>query len=392
MQGSIERVTAALELREPDRVPTFDLMNEYSTDNEVLQKRPIPLGSVLASPIGARLMDRLFALPGSSALLDMEMERFANLGAAAAVKMGYDSAWIPYFPVLRFRDSKTITDLFGRVNDVTMDEKGNLGNPIYREGLIKSPADWYALDKKPILRLPGKVNTAFRKMQARFGDRLFIFGFCNYGLFESAWQPMGLERFVVAVRKEREFIRRVIRFYEDLYCLMLEAEADAGLPAAVYTDDLSYRTGPMLNPRLLEELFGDSYRRITETAHTLGMKIIIHACGNTYELLEWFADCGFDGVHPIEPTAGMELARAKAMVGKRMCIIGNIDVSHILVDGTREEVFEAVRRAISDAGQGGGYILGPDHSHPGISVERLRWMVEAAREYGRYPLRLEQGP
>ena len=51
-------------------------------------------------------------------------------------------------------------------------------------------------------------------------------------------------------------------------------------------------------------------------------------------------------------------------------------------------VFDAVRQAIIDAGRGGGFILAPDHSHPDISVERLRWMVEAAREYGTYPLRL----
>jgi len=82
----------------------------------------------------------------------------------------------------------------------------------------------------------------------------------------------------------------------------------------------------------------------------------------------------------------MTLTEAKEMVGDRMCLMGNLDITHILVDATREEVFEAVRQSIADAGRGGGYILAPDHSHPGISVERLRWMVEAAKEYGRYPL------
>jgi uroporphyrinogen-III decarboxylase len=66
--------------------------------------------------------------------------------------------------------------------------------------------------------------------------------------------------------------------------------------------------------------------------------------------------------------------------------MGNLDITHILVDATREEVFEAVRQCIAEAGPGGGYILAPDHSHPGISVQRLRWMVEAVEEYGRYPL------
>ena len=93
----------------------------------------------------------------------------------------------------------------------------------------------------------------------------------------------------------------------------------------------------------MEELYGDSFRRITETAHALGMKIVVHTDGNVYPLLDWFADCGFDGVHALEPTAGVELAKAKEMVGDRMCLLGNMDITHILVDATREEVFEAVR-------------------------------------------------
>lgn len=388
MSSSQERVRAALELREPDRVPTFDLMNEFSTDNTILGKRPSPMGKLLKNPCISSAADRVLPRLETGYMLDREVERLANLGAEAAVAMGYDSAWIPYFPVLRLEDSRTFVDLFGRVCDLAMDKQGNIANPIYRKGLITGAAEWDAWDKKPIFGLPRKVNAAFRKIQERYGDRLFIFGFCNYGVYESIWQPMGFERFVVAIRKDRGLIDRMVRFYTDLCCMLLEAEADAGIPGAIYTDDLAYRSGPMLNPRTVDELFGESYRRITETAHTLGMKIVIHSCGNTEAFLEWFADCGFDAVHPLEPTAGMELAKVKEMVGGRMCIIGNIDVSHILVDATREEVFEAVRQAIRDAGPGGGYILAPDHSHPGISVERLRWMVEAAEKYGHYPLQV----
>jgi len=79
----------------------------------------------------------------------------------------------------------------------------------------------------------------------------------------------------------------------------------------VYSDDLAYRSGPMLNPKMVDELFGDGYRRLTATAHKLGMKIVIHSCGNVYELLDLFADCGFDGVHALEPTAGVELKKPK---------------------------------------------------------------------------------
>ncbi|MBU4301900.1 MAG: hypothetical protein KKE79_07455, partial [Actinobacteria bacterium] len=86
------------------------------------------------------------------------------------------------------------------------------------------------------------------------------------------------------------------------------------------------------------------------------------------------------------PTAGIELATVKEMVGDRLCLVGNMDITRILVDADREEVFQAVRESIQAAGKGGGYILAPTNSHPDISVERLYWMLEAVEEYGYYPL------
>lgn len=311
MSAKHDRVTAALELREPDRVPVMDLMLEYTTNNAILGKKPNPMGKMLRDPRTSRVLDWVFSHFNAGPLVDQELERFLFLGAEAAERMGYDAAWLTYFPVLRYRDSRTMVDIFGRLSEVVVDESGNLSNPTYREGLIKSPEDWKAWDKRPLLRLPEKVNRAFSKVRKRYGDSFFIFGFCSYGLFENTWQPMGFERFVAATRKERDFVRRMIGFLTDLYCLMVEAMADAGLPGMIYGDDLAYRTGPMLNPRMIEDLFGDPYRRIVETAHRQGMKIVIHSCGNTTSLLPWFADCGFDGVHPLEPTAGMSLAQAK---------------------------------------------------------------------------------
>ncbi len=381
-----ERVMAALEHREPDRVPTMDVMEEYANVYDVLEKRPTPLGFMVTNRYASALYDRAAPLLNRIGFLDSEMDRFSHDRTEAAVKMGYDSAWVMHVPIWRFRDSKVTEDIYGRYYDVVVDARGNIATPIYRGGLITSPADWKAWDKRAILRLPEKANRAYARIQRDLGGRIAVFASFLYGVFENTWQPLGFERFAVALRRERDFIRRVIRFYEDHYCLMLEAWADAGVPGAVYSDDMAYRSGPMVNPRVMDELYGESFRRITETAHALGMKIVVHTDGMVYPLLNWFADCGFDGVHALEPTAGVDLAHVKEMVGDRLCLIGNLDITHILVDASREEVFEAVRDSIQAAGAGGGYILAPTNSHPDMDVERLRWMLEAVEEHGRYPL------
>lgn len=384
MSDHHERVLAALELREPDRVPTMDVMEEFANIYDILGKRPLPLAFLFTNRYTGMAIDRLAPLINKSGFFDAQMDRFSYDRTAAAVKMGFDSAWVMHVPIWRFRDSKTAVDLYGRRYDVILDGRGNLATPMYREGLIRGPADWSSWDKRDLLRLPERTNRAFSTIQRGLGREIFIFGSFLYGLFENSWQPMGFERFVRAVRTDRDFVRRVIKFYEDHFCMMLEAWADAGIPGVIYTDDMACRSGPMLNPETMKQLYGDALRRITQTAHQLGLRIVIHSCGNVYRLLDWFADCGFDGVHALEPTAGVALERVKEMVGHRMCLLGNMDITHILVDARREEVFDAVRASIHAAGRGGGYILAPTNSHQTMDLQRLRWMLEAVAEHGCY--------
>ncbi len=390
---SKERVLAALELREPDRVPVMDLLNDYSVVYTILAKKPNPVSRIFRNRFTAAGLNHFLPLFNRTPLgpwaTYSEMAKFARDAVKSACRMEEDAVWFSFFPFFRMRSSKTVHDIYGRCMDVSFDWMGNMATPLYRSGLIDSPADWQAWDKRPLERLPELARRALGPIAREYGDDVFLLPCVNFGLFENTWQPLGFERFTVALRRERGWLEEMADYHADLYCRMLEALADAGIPGLIYGDDLAFRTGPMVNPRVLEELFGAGMRRIVSKAHTLGLKIVMHSCGNVTSLLEWLADCGFDALHPLEPTAGVDLAEAKRRVGGRLCLIGNLDITHLLVEGTREEVFAAVKRALAEAGQGGGFIVAPDHSHADISVQRLRWMREAALEYGTYPLQLE---
>jgi uroporphyrinogen-III decarboxylase len=66
--------------------------------------------------------------------------------------------------------------------------------------------------------------------------------------------------------------------------------------------------------------------------------------------------------------------------------VGNLDIAYLLVKGTKEEVEDTVRKAIKDAAEGGGYILSPCNSHSAVDPLRLKWMVDAAHNHGKYPI------
>ena len=179
-----------------------------------------------------------------------------------------------------------------------------------------------------------------------------------------------------------------VAFHTDFYLRYLEAILGSGVDVVLGGDDLGQKTGPLMRPELIEKSCGDGYRRVTDLIHRHGKKLLWHSCGNICPFLDRFVDWGIDGLVTLEPTAGMDLAKVREHVGHKLALVGNLDVSRLLVHGTREEIEEAVKNAIRGAAQGGGYVLSAAHSHPHIDATRLRWMVEAAQQWGRYPIRI----
>jgi uroporphyrinogen decarboxylase len=86
----------------------------------------------------------------------------------------------------------------------------------------------------------------------------------------------------------------------------------------------------------------------------------------------------------------MDIGEVKAKYGDRLCILGNIDCTYLLPFGSEEEVAEAVKETIRVAAPGGGYIISSSNSiHPGCKPENYIAMVGAARDYGAYPIDIE---
>ena len=85
----------------------------------------------------------------------------------------------------------------------------------------------------------------------------------------------------------------------------------------------------------------------------------------------------------------MDIGEVKKVYGDRVAIHGNIDCAHLLTFGKPEDVRNAVKDCIHKASPGGGHILSSSNSiHAGVPPENFIAMVEAAREYGEYPIRV----
>ena len=367
------RLYAALGGEKTDRVPTLSLLSDPNITNQVLGGKPLPVLRYLSSEHGSRFVDRHYR--GINRFFNPAMNGFANASVLANRRMGFDGVWMGYWR-LGIRNHSELEDAFGRLFDIVDD---GFGNPymMYRDGLLEGPDEWRAYPRPAIAEYAAASVNLYRFLSRVWRKKIAIVTFVGPGVWENAWQPMGFTRFIALLRKDPDFAREVIEYFTAIAVATVDGCAHAGARVMGFGEDLAYRSGPMLSPRMLDDFFGEAYRRITSAAHRHGARIYIHCCGNSYELLDKFIEWGFDGAHAFEPTAGNDLAAAREKVGDRLCIIGNIDITHVLVNGSRDEVEAAVEKAVRDSA-GGGFILAPAHTHAGIRVENVKWMIEAA--------------
>jgi uroporphyrinogen-III decarboxylase len=79
----------------------------------------------------------------------------------------------------------------------------------------------------------------------------------------------------------------------------------------------------------------------------------------------------------------IDMARAKEIVGKQVCIAGNVPVSTLQV-GTTDDVKKVCKHLIDVAGKDGGYIMAPASALDEVNPENLKTMIDFTKEYGKY--------
>jgi hypothetical protein len=386
-----ERILTTLNHEEPDQIPVMGLIMDPSTVSQVTGKSATNIVNFLDKPVLGKVAKEL--VNTNWFWNRMYYGNFA-LAMESSIQLGFDANWSIY-ALMKLYDDPASTlgtamhDAYGRVWEMGTNDRGDLSVD-YSRALCPTEAEWEAWveAKAPLFDQLIKNATGFhKKLAAKYSHRIMPIGYAAPGIFENSWQAIGFVNFTKLVYENPEFIKRVVAFQTDLYLRYLEGVMESDVEVVLGGDDLGQKTGPLMRPALIDKLFGESYRRVADLVHSRGRKFIFHSCGKIYQFLDMFVDWGFDGIITMEPTADMDLARVREQVGHKLALVGNLDVSHLLVRGSHKEVDQAVREAIRAAGPGGGYILSAAHSHPYVDATRLQWMVEAAHEHGRYPLR-----
>ena len=196
---------------------------------------------------------------------------------------------------------------------------------------------------------------------------------------------MGMNYFARALKNDPKLIKERFDYTTEFVLTAFRAYNDAGAKVFMEGGDIAFRSGPMINPKYFDKYLLPCYQKIAEEIHDWGGKYILHTDGDITTLLDFIVQSKFDALQCLE-LPFVDPYYVKKQVGDKLCLIGNIDTKHILVGATKEEVQKAVKNAIKALGNGGGFMLSSSNFHPGMSLDRIKWMIEAGKKFGVYPL------
>lgn len=271
----------------------------------------------------------------------------------------------------------------------------------HNERVISGRTSWHT--KKPIQTL--EELEAFRheptdenwiriewvKGQIAFRERLeprTMWVPCTGCGFHATYGLMGQTLFSYAIYDDPASIDRVLEVETETCRRFAKAAADFDLsPMYLIGDDIAYKHKLMFSPEFLRRTFIKSLKTVAEPLKEAGVKVIFHSDGYVMDIIDDMIDVGIDGLHPIEPMAGMDIGEVKKRWGKDLVLCGNVDCSQTLPLGTVEDVRNEVREVVRAASPGGGHIIGSSSEIvPSTPVENIIAFYDACREFGTFPI------
>ena len=207
-------------------------------------------------------------------------------------------------------------------------------------------------------------------------------------IFIQLWYYRGLAQILMDMASWPEFVEamidRIMAFrVEHIRRILAVVKGRADL--LQIADDYGMQTGLMMSLDMWRQFFARRLKRIADMVHDAGLKVFLHCDGAIRPVIPDLIELGVDVLNPIQPDCpGMEPKGLKRDFGRKLCFHAGIDTQHTLPAGTTADVVSEVRQRIEVLGKGGGYILAPVHTvEADVPVENVLTLYEAAKEYGR---------
>ena len=215
-------------------------------------------------------------------------------------------------------------------------------------------------------------------------------GICGV-TYETCWYMRGLERWFTDMIEQPELCEALIdhtaQFWVDWMSGFLGEVGDL-LDVIMIGDDLAGQRGPLFSPKFYRRVVRPRQQRVIDAIkqHT-SAKIWYHTCGDCHEFIPYLIEMGIDILNPVQISAsGMDPQWLKNEYGKDIVFWGGgIDAQHVLPFASPQEVRAEVCKNLAIFKPGGGYVFNNVHNiQADVPPENILALYEAAYEYGFY--------
>ncbi len=323
-----------------------------------------------------------------------------------AAKLGFDLNWNNCFsphtrlwPAIESRVLDVLPDGSRKVLDgngaVILQKDGATGIPTEIDHLLKDRAAWEEL------YLPRLQYSDRRVLDAHVNTGTEMIPFDQGGLEylrEGEWDtPLGLHcgSLYGVIRNWLGLVGSAYLLVDDeplfdeiidtvgalcFRCTQTTLETGARFDFAHFWEDISFKSGPLINPVVFREKVGPHYKRITDLVHSSGIDVIsLDSDGRIDELVPVWFDHGVNTMFPIEVgTWHASIAPWRERYGKGLLGVGGMDKKVFAYDYAAIDEEVQRLRPLVDLG---GYLPCPDHRiAPDARWENVQYYCQRMRE------------
>ena len=376
-----ERILAALDHRESDRVP-------------------IDLGSSIVTSCTRAAYEPLrthLGLPNEEIIVYDEVQQLPYIGEDVLTRFGVDTRMVQLPPthvkgveIVDEGEYLAMWDRWGAKMRMPKDK------PLYYDwvdfpitDMTEAALDAYQWPEPDPPELIAGLRARAQELRATTDYALVGSGVIGGGIFEQSCRVMGMERFMMAMLMEPSFTDRLVDGITDIYIEAVDrylAQVGELIDVFTFWDDVATQQGWMINPESYVKVIKPRQARLfAAIKERTNARIFYHGCGAVFELIPHLIEIGVDIVNPVQVSAeGMDSARLKRAYGDDVVFWGGgVDTQKVLPFGTPEEVRDEVKRRIDDFAPGGGFVFATVHNIQAyVPPENIEAAYDTALHYG----------
>ncbi|MCK9355789.1 MAG: hypothetical protein M0R22_01375 [Dehalococcoidia bacterium] len=296
----------------------------------------------------------------------------------------------PIIPTYEVRmlgeDEHTLSLINEGGQTVRIDKRDPQKMPMYLGHPVKDRATWqeYKTRLNPLSpeRFPADWEAYAARMNAKEEPLLLNVG--SFFGFLREW--MGLEPLLFALHDEPAMIEDMM----DTLCAMemvciTKALGKVRVDGAMFWEDMAFKTGPLISPKMFRQFMMPRYKRITDLLRSKGVDIIfVDSDGNLNQLIPLWIESGINFFWPLECAAGNDAVALRKKYGHDAILGGNIDKRILLKD--RDAIREEVMTKIPYLLETSGYFPSVDHFvPPDVPFENFVYFINTMREVAGLP-------